>query len=317
MMQNGTCLKIFSGNSNKPLAQEICNYLSVPLGDALVTSFPDSESFVRFNENIRGTDVFLVQSTSSPANHNVMELLIMIDAAKRASAARVTAVLPFFGYARQDRKDQPRVPITSKLVANLLVAAGVNRILTMDLHAQQIQGFFDIPVDHLYASPVFFEDLRSRETENLTIFSPDVGGMKMANAYAEVLGCPLGFVAKRRTGASTVEAMNLVGEVEGREILLVDDMTETAGTLTAAAKILKERGAQKVSALVSHCMLNDTGRERLRQGLLDELITTNTVTMENEDLPVRQLSVANLLGEAIRRTHTDSSISNLFQIKGF
>ena len=317
MMQNGTSLKIFSGNSNKPLAQEICNYLSVPLGDALVTSFPDSESFVRFNENIRGTDVFLVQSTSSPANHNVMELLIMIDAAKRASAARVTAVLPFFGYARQDRKDQPRVPITSKLVANLLVAAGVNRILTMDLHAQQIQGFFDIPVDHLYASPVFFEDLRSRETENLTIFSPDVGGMKMANAYAEVLGCPLGFVAKRRTGASTVEAMNLVGEVEGREILLVDDMTETAGTLTAAAKILKERGAQKVSALVSHCMLNDTGRERLRHGLLDELITTNTVTMENEDLPVRQLSVANLLGEAIRRTHTDSSISNLFQIKGF
>ena len=317
MMQNGTSLKIFSGNSNKPLAQEICNYLSVPLGDALVTSFPDSESFVRFNGNIRGTDVFLVQSTSSPANHNVMELLIMIDAAKRASAARVTAVLPFFGYARQDRKDQPRVPITSKLVANLLVAAGVNRILTMDLHAQQIQGFFDIPVDHLYASPVFFEDLRSRETENLTIFSPDVGGMKMANAYAEVLGCPLGFVAKRRTGASTVEAMNLVGEVEGREILLVDDMTETAGTLTAAAKILKERGAQKVSALVSHCMLNDTGRERLRQGLLDELITTNTVTMENEDLPVRQLSVANLLGEAIRRTHTDSSISNLFQIKGF
>ena len=317
MMQNGTSLKIFSGNSNKPLAQEICNYLSVPLGDALVTSFPDSESFVRFNENIRGTDVFLVQSTSSPANHNVMELLIMMDAAKRASAARVTAVLPFFGYARQDRKDQPRVPITSKLVANLLVAAGVNRILTMDLHAQQIQGFFDIPVDHLYASPVFFEDLRSRETENLTIFSPDVGGMKMANAYAEVLGCPLGFVAKRRTGASTVEAMNLVGEVEGREILLVDDMTETAGTLTAAAKILKERGAQKVSALVSHCMLNDTGRERLRQGLLDELITTNTVTMENEDLPVRQLSVANLLGEAIRRTHTDSSISNLFQIKGF
>ncbi len=317
MMQNGTSLKIFSGNSNKPLAQEICNYLSVPLGDALVTSFPDSESFVRFNENIRGTDVFLVQSTSSPANHNVMELLIMIDAAKRASAARVTAVLPFFGYARQDRKDQPRVPITSKLVANLLVAAGVSRILTMDLHAQQIQGFFDIPVDHLYASPVFFEDLRSRETENLTIFSPDVGGMKMANAYAEVLGCPLGFVAKRRTGASTVEAMNLVGEVEGREILLVDDMTETAGTLTAAAKILKERGAQKVSALVSHCMLNDTGRERLRQGLLDELITTNTVTMENEDLPVRQLSVANLLGEAIRRTHTDSSISNLFQIKGF
>ena len=316
-MQNGTGLKIFSGKSNLPLAQEICSYLGVSLGDALVTSFPDSESFVRFNENIRGTDVFLVQSTSSPANHNVMELLIMIDAAKRASAARVTAVLPFFGYARQDRKDQPRVPITSKLVANLLVAAGVNRVLTMDLHAQQIQGFFDIPVDHLYASPVFFDELRSKDVSNLTIFSPDVGGMKMANAYSEVLGCPLGFVAKRRTGASTVEAMNLVGEVEGREILLVDDMTETAGTLTAAAKLLKERGAQKVSALVSHCVLNQTGKDRLRNGNLDELITTNSVHMDNEDLPIRQLSVAPLLGEAIKRTHTDNSISTLFEVKGF
>ena len=316
-MQNGTGLKIFSGKSNEPLAQEICNYLSVPLGDALVTSFPDNESFVRFNENIRGTDVFLVQSTSSPANHNVMELLIMIDAAKRASAARVTAVLPFFGYARQDRKDQPRVPITSKLVANLLVAAGVNRVLTMDLHAQQIQGFFDIPVDHLYASPVFFEELKAKDSRNLTIFSPDVGGMKMANAYAEVLGCPLGFVAKRRTGASTVEAMNLVGEVENREILLIDDMTETAGTLTAAAKLLKERGAKKVSALVSHCVLNQTGKERLRNGNLDELITTNSVHMDEEDLPIRQLSVAPLLGEAIKRTHTDNSISSLFEIKGF
>jgi len=316
-MQNGTGLKIFSGKSNEPLAKEICEYLDVPLGDALVTAFPDNESFVRFNENIRGTDVFLVQSTSSPANHNVMELLIMIDAAKRASAARVTAVLPFFGYARQDRKDQPRVPITSKLVANLLVAAGVNRVLTMDLHAQQIQGFFDIPVDHLYASPVFFDELKTKDVSNLTIFSPDVGGMEMANAYAEVLGCPLGFVAKRRTGASTVEAMNLVGEVEGREILLVDDMTETAGTLTAAAKLLKERGAQKVTALVSHCVLNDTGKERLRQGNLDELITTNSVSMNTEGLPIRQMSVAPLLGEAIKRTHTDNSISTLFEIKGF
>jgi ribose-phosphate pyrophosphokinase len=316
-MENGKKLKIFTGNSNKPLAQEICDYLEAPLGDATVTSFPDDESFVRFNENIRGMDVFLVQSTCSPANHNVMELLIMMDAAKRASAARVTAVLPFFGYSRQDRKDQPRVPITSKLVANLLVAAGANRILTMDLHAQQIQGFFDIPVDHLYASPVFFEELKSRDVQNMTIFSPDVGGMKMANAYAEVLGCPLGFVAKRRTGASTVEAMNLVGEVEGREILLIDDMTETAGTLIAAAKILKERGAKKVSAIVSHCVLNDTGKERLRHGILDELITTNTVDMDTDELPIKKLSVAPLLGEAIRRTNTDSSISSLFQIKGF
>ncbi len=310
-------LKIFSGNSNKPLAKAICKYLDVPLGDAVVTSFPDNESFVRFNENIRGMDVFLVQSTCSPANHNVMELLIMIDAAKRASAARVTAVIPFFGYSRQDRKDQPRVPITSKLVANLLVAAGANRILTMDLHAQQIQGFFDIPVDHLYASPVFFEELKLRDPDNMTVFSPDVGGMKMANAYAEVLGCPLGFVAKRRTGASTVEAMNLVGEVEGREILIIDDMTETAGTLTAAAKILKDRGAKKVSAVVSHGVLNDTGKERLRGEILDELITTDTVDMQIDDLPIKKLSVAPLLGEAIRRTNTDSSISSLFQIKGF
>jgi ribose-phosphate pyrophosphokinase len=317
LCRNVKKLKIFTGNSNKPLAREICDYLEVPLGDAVVTSFPDNESFVRYNENIRGMDVFLVQSTCSPANHNVMELLIMIDAARRASAARVTAVLPFFGYSRQDRKDQPRVPITSKLVANLLVAAGANRILTMDLHAQQIQGFFDIPVDHLYASPVFFEDLKSRDSDNMTIFSPDVGGMKMASAYAEVLGCPIGFVAKRRTGASTVEAMNLVGEVEGREILLIDDMTETAGTLTAAAKLLKERGAKKVSAIVSHCVLNDTGRDRLDQGFLDELITTNTVDLEIDDLPIKKLSVAPLLGEAIRRTNTDSSISSLFQIKGF
>ena len=310
-------LKIFSGNSNRPLADEICDYLKIPLGDASVTSFPDNESFVRFNENIRGMDVFLIQSTCSPASHNVMELLIMIDAARRASAARITAVLPFFGYSRQDRKDQPRVPITSKLVANLLVAAGANRILTMDLHAQQIQGFFDIPVDHLYASPVFFEELKSRDSDNMTVFSPDVGGMKMANAYAEVLGCPLGFVAKRRTGANTVEAMNLVGEVEGREILIIDDMTETAGTLNAAAKILKQRGAKKVSAVVSHGVLNSTGKERLRTGILDELITTNTVDMDIEDLPIKKLSVAPLLGEAIRRTNTDSSISSLFQIKGF
>ena len=310
-------LKIFTGSSNPVLAKEICNYLDVPLGDALVTAFPDSESFVRFNENIRGADVFLVQSTCSPANHNVMELLIMIDAAKRASASRVTAVLPFFGYARQDRKDQPRVPITSKLVANLLVAAGANRILTMDLHAQQIQGFFDIPVDHLYASPVFFEALKEESTDNLTVFSPDVGGMKMANAYAEMLGCPLGFVAKRRTGATTVEAMNLVGEVEGRDILIIDDMTETAGTLVAAATLLKERGARTVRAIVSHGVLNEIGRERLRQGVLDELLTTNTVQLDTGDLPIRTLSVAPLLGEAIYRTHTDSSISSLFKIKGF
>ena len=310
-------IKIFTGTSNPALAKEICDYLDASLGDALVTSFPDGETFVRFNENIRGADVFLIQSTSSPANHHIMELLIMIDAARRASASRITAVLPFFGYARQDRKDQPRVPITSKLVANLLVAAGANRILTMDLHAQQIQGFFDIPVDHLYASPVFFDDLEKKDTSNMTVFSPDVGGMKMANAYAELLGCPLGFVAKRRTGATTVEAMNVVGEIEGRDTLVVDDLTETAGTLVAAAKILREHGANSVRAIVSHGVLNEIGFERLRKGDLDELLTTNSVDLDPQDLPIRRLSVAPLLGEAIKRIHTHSSISSLFKIKGF
>jgi len=310
-------IKIFTGSSNPSLAQEICEGLEIPLGDALVTSFPDGETFVRFNENIRGADIFLLQSTSSPANHHIMELLIMIDAARRASASRITAVLPFFGYARQDRKDQPRVPITSKLIANLLVAAGANRILTMDLHAQQIQGFFDIPVDHLYASPVFFDVLQKEDTSNMTVFSPDVGGMKMANAYAELLGCPLGFVAKRRTGATTVEAMNVVGEIKDRDTLLVDDMTETAGTLIAASRILREHGAKSVKAIVSHGVLNQIGFERLREGGLDELITTNTVSLDPQDLPIRRLSVAPLLGEAIKRIHTHSSISSLFKIKGF
>jgi len=316
-MKQNADIKIFTGSSNPALAKEICDYLGNPLGDVLVTSFPDGESFVRFNENIRGADVFLIQSTNSPANHHIMELLIMIDAARRASASRITAVLPFFGYARQDRKDQPRVPITSKLVANLLVAAGANRILTMDLHAQQIQGFFDIPVDHLYASPVFFDDLQEEDTSNMTVFSPDIGGMKMANAYAELLGCPLGFVAKRRTGATTVEAMNVVGEIEGRDTLLVDDLTETAGTLIAAAKILREHGAKSVKAVVSHGVLNEIGFERLRNSDLDELVTTNTVSLDLQGLPIRRLSVAPLLGEAIKRIHTDSSISNLFKIKGF
>ncbi len=316
-MKQNADIKIFTGSSNPALAKEICDYLGNPLGDVLVTSFPDGESFVRFNENIRGADVFLIQSTNSPANHHIMELLIMIDAARRASASRITAVLPFFGYARQDRKDQPRVPITSKLVANLLVAAGANRILTMDLHAQQIQGFFDIPVDHLYASPVFFDDLQEEDTSNMTVFSPDIGGMKMANAYAELLGCPLGFVAKRRTGATTVEAMNVVGEIEGRDTLLVDDLTETAGTLIAAAKILREHGAKSVKAVVSHGVLNEIGFERLRNSDLDELVTTNTVSLDLQGLPIRRLSVAPLLGEAINRIHTHSSISSLFKIKGF
>ncbi len=312
-------LKIFAGNSNLPLAREICAYLDIPLGESTISSFPDGETFVRINENIRGADVFLIQSTSNPANHNLMELLILIDAARRASAARITTVLPFYGYARQDRKDQPRVPITSKLVANLLTAAGADRILTIDLHAQQIQGFFDIPVDHLYASPVIFDYLKERHFENLSLFSPDVGGMKMAAAYAELLDAPLGFVAKRRTSASTVEAFNIVGDVDGRDVLLVDDMTETAGTLCAAADLLRQKGAKSVTAAVTHGVLNEVGYERLsKEGMpLTELVTTNTTVVNPEDLPITVLNIAPLLGEGIARIHGNKSVTGLFKIKGF
>ncbi|MEM0966943.1 MAG: ribose-phosphate pyrophosphokinase [Verrucomicrobiota bacterium] len=310
-------LKVFSGSSNPELVKKICDCIGIAAGEVTVTSFPDGETFVKFTENIRGDDIFIVQSTSVPANHHIMELLIMIDAARRASARRITAVIPFYGYARQDRKDQPRVPITSKLVANLLVAAGANRILTMDLHAQQIQGFFDIPVDHLYASPVVYDYLRTLKTESLTVFSPDVGGMKMAAAYADLLGCPLGFCAKRRMNAQTVEAFNIVGEVKGCDILIVDDMTETAGTLTAAAKLLKENGAKSVMAAVSHGTINEIGFERLAQGYIDRLITTDTVKLDVGDLPIKILTVSSLLAEAIKRIHGNSSVTSLFRVKGY
>ncbi len=310
-------LKVFAGNSNRALAVDICRTIGIPLGEATVTSFPDGETFVKIDENIRGHDVFIIQSTCPPTNHHLMELLIMIDAARRASAQRITAVLPFYGYARQDRKDQPRVPITAKLVANLLVSAGANRILTMDLHSQQIQGFFDIPVDHLYASPVFFEHLGKIRQESLVVCSPDVGGMKMAAAYADVLGAGLGMVAKRRKNATTVEAISVVGEVDGCDVLLVDDITETAGTLAAAATILRERGARTVRAAVSHCILNEIAYERLKSGIIDELITTNTVPIDTKGLPVTVLSVAGLLGQAILRINTNESITSLFRIKGF
>jgi len=312
-------LKIFSGTSNPALAHEICESLGLPLGKATVKRFPDGETFVRIDENIRGSDTFIVQSTSNPANHNIMEMLIMIDAARRASANRITAVIPFYGYSRQDRKDQPRVPITSKLVANLLVAAGVNRVLTIDLHAQQIQGFFDIPVDHLYASPVIFDYLKSfREEGSLVVYSPDVGGMKMAASYANYLKVPLGFVAKRRTSATQVEAFNLVGEVEGKDVLLVDDLTETAGTLIAASTLLKENGARRVMAAVSHCMLSDLGYERLKNSnVVDELITTNSIPVDTRELPITVLSIAGLLGQAIDCIHENRSVTGLFKVKGW
>jgi len=315
---NESRLKIFSGCSNRPLAEGICKAIGVPLGEATVKCFPDGESFVKINENIRGADVYLIQSTCPPSNHHLMELRIMIDAARRASANRITAVIPFYGYARQDRKDQPRVPITAKLVANLLVAAGANRVLTMDLHSQQIQGFFDIPVDHLYASPVLFDYFKTKvSTTNLVVCSPDVGGMKMAAAYADLLGAGLGMVAKKRTSATKVEAINLVGDVKDCDVLLVDDITETAGTLTAAAKILRDNGARTVRAAVSHCVLNDIAYERLRSGLIDELITTNSVPIDTRGLPITVLSVADLLGQAIVRINSNESVTNLFRVKGF
>ncbi|HEY2341774.1 MAG TPA: ribose-phosphate pyrophosphokinase [Chthoniobacteraceae bacterium] len=308
-------LKIFSGSAHRDLAQRICAFVGVPLGDATVTSFPDGETFVKINENIRGRDVYIVQPTCPPTNQNLMELLIMVDAARRASAARITAVIPFFGYARQDRKDRPRVPITAKLVANLLTAAGVSRVLCMDLHAQQVAGFFDIPVDHLYAAPVLIRYLRGKKLDSPVVVAPDVGGVKMADAYAQALGASLAIVAKRRKSATETEAVNLIGDVEGRATIIVDDLTETASTLTSAAKLLKERGATQIIAGVSHAVLSDLGYDRLRQSPIEELVTTNSVpTATIEGVPLHPLCIAELLGEGIQRIHGNESVSSLFEI---
>jgi ribose-phosphate pyrophosphokinase len=299
------------------LAERIAASIGIPLGQSTVSSFPDGETFVRIEENVRGEDVFLVQSTSPPTNHHLMEMFIMMDALRRASASRITAVLPFYGYARQDRKDQPRVPITAKLVANLLVAAGANRVLTMDLHAQQIQGFFDIPVDHLYAAPVMYEYLKSKELPELVVVSPDVGGLKMAHAYSQVMEAGLAIVAKRRKSATEIESMTVIGEIRGRTVLMVDDLTETAGTLTAASALLKKKGARMIYACVSHAILNDLGISRLRNSNIDELITTDTVLRPTIDgVNITTLSVAGLLGEAIKRIHSNSSVTSLFEFKG-
>ena len=310
-------MKIFSGTSNLPLANKITDYIGIPLGQCKVSAFPDGETFVKIEENVRGQDVYVLQSTSPPTNHHLMEMFIMIDALKRASASRITAVLPFYGYARQDRKDQPRVPITAKLVANLIVAAGAHRVLTMDLHAQQIQGFFDIPVDHLYAAPVMYEYLKSKQIKDLVVVSPDAGGIKMAHAYSQVLGSNLAIVAKRRKSATEVESMTVIGDICGKSVLLVDDLTETAGTLTEAAKLLKAQGAQSVLACVSHALLNDLGIERLRKSDIDELITTDTVLRSAVDgVRITTLSVAELLGEAIKRIHHNLSVNSLFEFHG-
>ncbi len=316
MLRDSFEMKIVTGTAHPRLVADICAYLGVPPCDTTVSSFPDGETFVKINENIRGRDVFIVQPTCPPTNQNLMELLILVDAARRSSAARVTAVIPFFGYARQDRKDQPRVPITAKLVANLLVAAGVQRMLTMDLHAQQLQGFFDIPVDHLYALPVMMNYLHALGLGDLVVVSPDVGGVKMASAYAEALKAGLAIVVKRRLSATEIEAVTVIGDVKDKNVILVDDLTETAGTLVGAARILRDQGARDIYAGVSHSVLTDLAVERLRNSEIKELITTDSVPVRTDvDSLVKVLSVAELLGEGIRRIHDDESVSSLFDVR--
>jgi ribose-phosphate pyrophosphokinase len=310
-----TEMKLFTGNANPALSEKIAKYIGAPLGDIDITRFPDGEIFVKVKENIRGKDVFVVQSTCHSPNENLMELLIMIDAMKRASAERITAVIPYYGYARQDRKDQPRVPITAKLVANLLVAAGVNRLLTVDLHAQQIQGFFDIPVDHLYGFPVISKYLQSKNFKNLVVVAPDTGGVKAAYAYSQLLESGLAIVAKQRLGPSEVEAFTLVGKVDGCTAIMVDDLTTTAGTLCSAATLLREHGAAEVYAAVSHATITELGVERLKASDIKELVVTDTVPLNVDfgDYPVTVLTVAELLGEAILRIHEGRSVTTLFR----
>lgn len=310
-------IRIFSGTANPALAARIAAYLKTDLGAIDIKRFPDGETFIKVGDNIRGKDVFIVQSTCGQPNEMIMELLIMIDAMRRASAARITAVLPYFGYARQDRKDQPRVPITAKLVANLLVAAGANRILTVDLHAQQIQGFFDIPVDHLYAAPVLIKYLRDKKFNKPLIVSPDAGGVKAAYAYSRMLGIGLAIVSKQRLGPADVEAFSIVGDVDGCDVIMVDDMTTTCGTLCSAAGILHQHGAASVRAAVTHCLLTPLGMERLKGSCIEELVVTDTIAQADASitgLPITVLSLAELLGEAIRRIHNDQSVSTLFRL---
>ncbi len=310
-------IRVYSGSAHPKLSKAIADYLEIPLGKVNLTRFPDGEIFVQFQENIRRADVFIIQPTCAPTNENLMELLIMIDAAKRASAARITVVLPYFGYARQDRKDRPRVPITAKLVANLLDAAGANRIITMDLHSQQIQGFFDIPVDHLYARPVIVPHLKELVGDDAVIVSPDSGSVKMAMAYSGMLNAGLAVVAKRRINADTVESSHLVGDVADKVCVITDDLTSTAGTLCAAADILNKAGAAKIYVVVSHCLLNDKGKKKLMSDTnIKQLITTDGVPhMDDLDGKIKILSVAPLLGEAIRRIHQGRSVSSLFRMK--
>ena len=310
-------MAVFTGNANPQLAQDIARHLMVPLGRAAVSRFSDSECTVELLENVRGRDVFIVQPTCSPANDHLMELLVMTDACRRASAARITAVIPYFGYARQDRRPRStRVPITAKVVANMLQAVGVARVLTMDLHADQIQGFFDIPVDNIYASPVLLGDLRQKNYEDLIVVSPDVGGVVRARALAKQLNCDLAIIDKRRPKANVSEVMHVIGEIEGRNCVIMDDMIDTAGTLVKAAEVLKERGAKKVYAYCTHPIFSGPAIERIAKGTaLDEVVVTNTIPLSDNAKgcsKIRQLSVAPLIAETIQRIAKGESVMSLF-----
>lgn len=312
MSENNSFL-IFSGTSSRYLAEKICKSLNCPLGNLVVTRFSDGEFAVSYEESIRGRDVFLVQSTF-PNSDNLMELLLMIDAAKRASARNIIAVIPYFGWARQDRKDKPRVSIGAKLIADLLMVAGIDRLITMDLHADQIQGFFDVPVDHLYASGVILPYLQSLKLDNLVIASPDVGGSKRANTYAKYLGCPLVLCNKTRARANVVDTMQIIGDVVGKNVVIVDDMVDTAGTIAKAADIMKEAGALSVRACASHCVMSGPATERVNASALEEIVFTDSIPYNKDCSKLKQLSVADMFAETIRRVVSNESISSQYLV---
>ena len=313
MMSENNSFLVFSGTSSRYLAEKICKSLNCPLGNLVVTRFSDGEFAVSYEESIRGRDVFLVQSTF-PNSDNLMELLLMIDAAKRASARNIIAVIPYFGWARQDRKDKPRVSIGAKLIADLLMVAGIDRLITMDLHADQIQGFFDVPVDHLYASGVILPYLQSLKLDNLVIVSPDVGGSKRANTYAKYLGCPLVLCNKTRARANVVDTMQIIGDVVGKNVVIVDDMVDTAGTIAKAADIMKEAGALSVRACASHCVMSGPATERVNASALEEIVFTDSIPYNKDCSKLKQLSVADMFAETIRRVVSNESISSQYLV---
>jgi ribose-phosphate pyrophosphokinase len=308
-------IKIFTGNANPPLAQEICDFLGLPLGLSSVKTFADGEIYLQLHENVRGADVFVVQPTSKPVDRNLMELLLMIDALKRASADRITAVLPYYGYARQDRKDKPRVPISAKLIAKLLEKAGADRILALDLHAAQIQGFFDIPVDHLFATPVMIEYLKAVQTPETVVVSPDAGGVERARAFAKRINAPLAIIDKRRDDVNVAEVMHIIGEVADRECLIVDDLIDTGGTLVKGAEALLKEGAASVMACATHAVLSPPALDRIENSRIREVLLTNSIPLSDEarrSTKIRTLSVAPLLARAIQSIHEETSVSSLF-----